>query len=331
MKDLKNSLIKYLCFFLILLSAQISMSAEPAPIKIDRLVTFIALGTGSMTGTYFPLGKAFANVWTTKLDNVSVISHSTRGSIDNIRLLKRQELGLAIAQSDIVMSAIKGTGSFSGEAYPELKVLMSLFPEVIQIVVPADSEIKSVEQLKGKKVIVGARGSGNSLTSLELLAACGISSEEFEPVYISFDESIQAIERREYDAAIVIAGIPTKVVSELQRRIKIRILPFSQSEISELIAALPYLSVVSIPGSTYEEQPNGVMTVALMAMLVSNSHVDDNMAYGLCQLIFHNLEYLQKIHQRARDISIDTFMNSIPDGALHSGAQRFYNDLKSAK
>lgn len=326
-----KSLIICLMIVAMVLLPQLLSAVGTGSFQIERLVTFLAMGTGATTGTYFPLGNAFANVWTTRSGNVNVMSHSTRGSIDNIRLLQRHELNLAIAQSDIVASAIKGTGSFAGEAYPELRVLMALYPEVIQVVVVADSDIKSIEQLRNRKVIVGAPGSGNVLTSFEILSACGIKADEFEPVYISYDEAIQAMERREYDAAIIIAGIPTRMVSELQRRIKTRILSFSPQEVASLTSALPYLSPLAIPAATYVEQTGAIDTIALTAMLISNTRLSDDLAYSLSKTLFDNLDYLQKIHERARDISIDTFMNGVPEGYLHSGSQRFYQARKSGR
>lgn len=296
--------------------------------KIDRLVTFLAMGTGATTGTYFPLGNAFANVWSTRLEHVSVMSHSTSGSIENINLMHRRELDLAIAQSDVVAAAINGSGAFTGKPCPQLRVLMSLYPEVVQLVVLADSDIHNISQLRGRKVIVGASGSGNVITSQAMMSAFGIGADDFEPVYISYDEALQAMERRDYDAAIVIAGTPTKMISELQRRVAVRIISLSSSETASLTTALPYLAALNLPANTYAGQTAPVTTVALMSMLVSSSRLSDDLAFSLCQTIFDNLDYLKKVHERARDISIETIMNGIPEGYVHSGALRFYNERR---
>lgn len=299
--------------------------------QIERMVTFLALGTGATTGTYFPLGNAFANVWTTGAGNISVMSHSTRGSVDNIQLLRRHELNLGIAQSDTVMSALNGTGSFSGDPYKELRVLMALYPEVVQVLVNADSDINEIGQLRNHRVIVGAPGSGNSLTSFEILAACGVAKDEFTPVYISYDEAIQSMERRDCDAAIIIAGIPTRAISELQLRIKTRMLTFPKQEIERLTAALPYLSPLSIAPGVYSAQPETVDTIALTAVLVADANLPENLAYQLIQGIFDNIGYLQKMHERACDISIETFLNGVPETAIHPGAQRFYSEYRRAE
>ncbi len=312
-------------------SATAAEQAGSDTYKIERLVTFLAFGTGATTGTYFPLGNAFANVWSTRLDRVSVMSHSTGGSIENILLMQRREFDLAIAQSDVVSAAIGGTGRFLGNPCRQLRVLMSLYPEVVQLIVPADSDIKGISQLRNRRVIVGPPGSGNAITTVELLSAFGMTTADYKPIYISYDEALQAMERRDYDAAIIIAGIPTKMISELQRRVPVKILAFSPTEIASLTFTLPYLSTLNLPAVTYSSQTEPVATVALMAMLIASSRLSDDLASSLCQSIFDNLDYLKTIHERARDVSIDTIMNGIPEGYAHPGALRFYKERKQQR
>jgi hypothetical protein len=318
---------RYLILILIFIAQTFSLSAQPAEnTRITSLVNFMVLGTGATTGTYYPLGRAFANLWTEKIDNLGVMAFSTRGSVDNLRLMQKRELNFAIAQGDIVLSAVKGTGHFENSPLKELRVLMSLYPEVVQIVVPVESAINSIDDLKGKRVVVGPPGSGNALTSVEILSARGIEIDDYDPVYISYDESIQAMERQDCDAAIIIAGIPTLAVEEMSKRFHTRVLDFSEDEYSNLIEQLPYLAMVNIDGNTYKNQKNSVKTVALMAMLVADTRMSEEMAYKLCGAIFSNLEFLCNIHKRAADISVKSFTAGIPVEYLHSGAKRFLNE-----
>ncbi|MEW6710004.1 MAG: TAXI family TRAP transporter solute-binding subunit [Candidatus Riflebacteria bacterium] len=309
----------------ILLSPAITWAGE---VRIEQLVQFLAIGTGTMTGTYFPLGKAFASIWSAGSDRLKVASQASNGSIENIRLMKSGDLNLAIAQSDIVLAALKGTGSFENDAWPDLKVLMALFPEVVQIIASENSGITSISQLKNRKIAVGSKGSGSAITSIELLANAGIAPSDYEPVFYSYDEAIQGMERGDCDAMIVIAGIPTKAVVELEKRIKITIVSFYPEEIAALTSTLPYLSAVSIPAGTYSTQTEKTETLALMALLVGSARLSDNLVYQLNGMIFDNLDYLQKVHERARDISLQTYMNSVPENTLHPGSLRFYQDRK---
>lgn len=312
---------------LMLLVGTINFAQTNDGLKVRQIYQFIAMGTGATTGTYFPLGQAFANVWSARLEKVNIMALSTRGSLENIRMLQKRELDLAIAQSDIVISAVNGTGKFAGAPCADLKVLMALFPEVVQIVVLKSSSINSIEELKGKKIVVGAPGSGNALTAIELLGAAGLNLADFSPIYISYDEAIQPLERREYDAAFVVAGVPTKMISELHQRVPLKVLPFSAEEIERLQKALPYLSHIAIQPGTYAGMNNETQTLALMAMLVSSSRLSDDVVEQLLQTLFNNLDYLQQVHPRARDISTANFLKAVPEGRLHSGSARFLRGL----
>ena len=198
--------------------------AQEKELNIEKIIDFFAFGTGSTTGTYFPLGNAFAHVWTQKSKSINVMTYSSNGSYENIELLRNHEVNLAIAQSDIVSAALNGKGKFLGRPFKDLKVLMALYPEVIQIVVSEKSDIKTIADLKNHRINVGAVNSGNALTAVEFLNELNIKENEYTKINMSYDEAIQAMEKDECDATIIIAGIPTKVVSELKKRIAVRII-----------------------------------------------------------------------------------------------------------
>ncbi len=143
----------------------IPVFAQEKELNIEKIINFFAFGTGSTTGTYFPLGNAFAHVWTQKSKSINVMTYSSNGSYENIELLRNHEISIAIAQSDIVATALNGKGRFEGRPYKDLKVLMALYPEVIQIVVPENSDIKTISDLKNHRINVGAVNSGYALTA----------------------------------------------------------------------------------------------------------------------------------------------------------------------
>jgi len=319
--------------FLLLISICVAATGQNDPVQVSKLVDFLALGTGSMTGTYFPLGNAFANAWTTRSEKLSVLAHSTRGSLDNINLMQNLELDLAVAQSDMVLAAINGTGQFAGSPVNGLRVLLALYPEVVQVLTPASATITNISQLRGKRIVVGARGSGNAMTSVELLSAMGVREGHYQPLYLGYDESIQAMERGECDAAIIIAGIPTKMVDELARRMPVRIMNFSDADLASISETLPYLSGVKIPAQTYGGVNEEVKVPALMAMLVTTTRLSEELGNRLVATLFAELDYLKTIHERAHDIKPETMLNGIPEGFLHAGTARFIREsgLKAGK
>lgn len=324
---MKNNILGLIATFLLLVIAPISAKAQ-GNIKIEKIIDFLAFGTGSTTGTYFPLGNAFANVWTQKSKTLNVMTHSTNGSYENIELLRKHEINIAIAQSDTVTAALSGQGRFEGRPFKDLKILMALYPEVVQIVVPANSNIVQISHLKGQRINVGPDNSGNALTAIELLNALNIKESEYEKINLSYDEAIQAMEKRECDATIIIAGVPTKAVNELKKRIPIRILDIPLQTVVEAVNNLSYLSAFTIADDIYNDRKN-TSTVAVMALLISNSDLQEAVAYDLVKMIFENIDYLKIIHERARDISIKNALRGVNKDFLHGGAAKFFEETKS--
>jgi hypothetical protein len=289
------------------------------------------MGTGSTTGTYYPLGTAFANVMTSRLKDVNVMAVSTSGSLENIKLLEEKELKLAIVQSDIFYYAKEGQGDFRDGKRTQLRGLLSLYPEAVQIIVPAESDITTVEQLRGRKVILGAKGSGNLKTALSFLSVYGMQETDFTPGYLSYDAAITAIENREYDAFFLVAGLPTKVLTELSDRTEVRILTFSPKDLQKICEKLTFLSPVVIPAKTYRNQKEKIETIALRALLVTTDNLPEKIAWQLLDVIFSNLDYLKRMHPRAGDISWESYLNAIPESQLHPGSARFYQEMTKTK
>ena len=302
--------------------------ADEPEIKIEKIIDFLAFGTGSTTGTYFLLGNAFAYTWTQKSKKINVMTHSTNGSFENIELLRNHEINLAIAQSDTVTAALTGKGKFEGQPYKDLRVLMALYPEVIQIVVASEtSNIYKIEDLKGHRVNVGPANSGNALTAIELLETMNISSNDYTMINMSYDEVIQAMEKNECDATIIIAGVPTKAIIELKKRIPIRILSIDLQTIIGTTSKLSYLSSFTLSDDIYGVGKS-INTFAVMALLISNKDLKNDLAYNLVKMIFENIDYLKIIHERARDISIKNALKGLNKMYLHDGAAKYLEELK---
>ncbi len=325
-----NNFIKIILSFIVIVFSSVlfPLYAEEPEIKIEKIIDFLAFGTGSTTGTYFPLGNAFAHVWTQKSKQINVMTHSTNGSYENIELLRNHEINLAIAQSDTVTAALTGKGKFEGQPYKDLRVLMALYPEVIQIVVASETtNINSVEDLKGHRVNVGPANSGNALTAIELLETLNINSEDYTMVNLSYDEVIQAMEKNECDATIIIAGVPTKAVMELKKRLPIKIINIDLQTTISTTSKLPYLSSFTLSDDIYGLGKT-INTLAVMALLVSNKDLKDELAYDLIKMIFENIDYLKIIHERARDISIKNALKGLNELYLHTGAAKYLNEAK---
>ncbi len=313
---------------LFVLHLHVLYSQKTSAYKIKSHINFLPMGTVSTTGTFYPLGFACANIITFRNPGIDIMALSTKGSLNNIRLLKEREVKLAIVQSDIFFYAINKMKKFTDEDHSDLRALLSLFPEVVQIVLPADAKINSIKDLKGKRVILGSKGSGNLSTALAVLSCFDIDETNITPGYLSYDGAISSMENREFDAFFLVAGLPTKVYRELEKRMKLKILTLDTTEVKTICDKYNYFSSASIPAGTYEKYKQPVNTVALKALLIANTDLSDENAFNIVKTIFDNISYLKKMHPRAEDISFEFFKDAIPDGFLHKGSEKYYDQIK---
>lgn len=295
-------------------------AAPPAPVR--RIASYLPMGTGALSGTYHPLGTAFANLLNLRLSDVNLIALSTRGSIENVRLLLDGELSLAIVQSDVFHEACRGEGDFAGRDGAALSALLSLYPEAVQVVARADAGIAAVGDLRGRRVILGEWGSGTLKTALVLLERFGIREGDLTAGYLSFDAATGALARGEWDAAVIVAGLPTRAVRDLALRLPVRVIPFDPQDAERIRRETGFLSTVAIPAGTYPGQEADVTTVALRALLVCRADLPEATAHGIVEELFAGLEYLKSAHPRAADLTAGTARDAIPAERLHPGARR---------
>ena len=203
-----------------------------ASVDIDRGSEFVTIATGPTSGIYYPIGGAFA----TALGNAGykTSAQATGASVENINLITNDEAELAIAMQDSVMQAYEGFGAFD-TANTDLRALMRLWPNYVQLVTTADTGIKSVEDLKGKRVGVGAPNSGVELNARMIYDAYGMSYDDSEVDYLSYGEAIDQMKNGQCDAAFVTSGLPNSTVSELAFSYDMVIVPIDGEEVPELV------------------------------------------------------------------------------------------------
>ncbi len=289
--------------------------------------TFISIATGGTAGTYFPLGGAFAKIFNDNVDGVTANAQSTGASVENIGLVGKSEAELAFVQNDITYYAYNGTEIFEGkDKITNVRGMAMLYPELVQIVALKDSGINSVEDLKGKKVAIGAPGSGTEANARQILAAHGVSYDDLGKAdFLSFGEAADQLKNKQLDAAFVTAGLPTSAITEISQTTDIVIVSISSQKIAELINLYPFYTEVTIPAGTYKEQNEPVTTAAVMAMLVVNKDVKDDLVYELTKSIFENRQVIIDTHSRGNDITLDTALQGMPI-EVHPGAQKYYDE-----
>ena len=296
------------------------MGAVATVYAADNLV----LATGGTAGTYYPFGGAMAKIWNSKIKDMNVTAQTSGASAENVRLVNKKEVELALVQSDTLDFAFNATEAFK-EPLKAMNAVAVLYPEIIQVVVGAASPIKSIADLKGKKVGVGAPGSGTEANFRQLLDAYGMKKEDVNAQFLSFSESAEAYKDKHIDAFIVTAGIPNAGIMDVATQNEIRILDIPADVAAKLTQKYPFLAAVKVPANTYKGQTAEVSTVAVNAVLICGSSLSEAMVYNLTKALFENQADLASAHAKGKELNIKTAVTgvSIP---YHPGAVKYYKE-----
>ncbi|MCM3090161.1 MULTISPECIES: TAXI family TRAP transporter solute-binding subunit [unclassified Cytobacillus] len=282
---------------------------------------FMSIVTGGTGGTYYPLGGSFAEIISdaTGIDTNAEVSGA---SAENMNTLKDGNAEIAFSQTDIASYAQDGKLMFEGAAVDNVSAIGTLYPETIQIVTTAKSGIKSVEDLKGKKVSIGAPGSGTAANAEQILEVHGIKLDDIKKQDLSFDESTAGIQDGTIDAAFVTAGTPTGAVEGLSATEDVVIVPIEQDKIDALIEKYPYYVQDEVPSGTYK-LAEAVPTVAVQAMLVVSNDLSEDVVYDVTKAIFENLDKVT--HAKGKMIKAENAVKGTGI-ELHPGAKKYFDE-----
>lgn len=289
--------------------------------------TYISIATGGPAGTYYPLGGAMAKIFNENVEGVTANAQSTGASVENIGLVSNGETEIAFVQNDITYYAFTGTESFADKGKIEnISGMAMLYPELVQVIATKDSGIKSIEDLKGKKVAIGAPGSGVEANARQVLAVHGMTYDDLGKAdFLSFDEAADQLKNKQIDAAFITAGIPTSAVTEVSQTANINIVPIASEKIAELAKDYPFYTEVVVPSGTYNGQDSDIVTAAVMAMLVVPKDLDEDLVYNLTKNLYEQRQVIIDTHTRGNDIQLETALNGMPID-VHPGAQRYYDE-----
>ncbi len=282
---------------------------------------FLSFLTGGTSGTYYPLGGAIAKIISDET-GIQTDALSSNASADNIIALKDGEAELAFTQTDVAAYAIEGINAFEGEPVDNVLALGALYPETVQIVTTDNSGIESVEDLAGKKVSVGAPGSGTYVNAEQILEVHGMTMDDIDAQNLDFGESAGGIKDGNIDAAFITAGTPTGAVEELQATAGVYVLPIAQDKADELIEKYPYYAVDTIPEGTYGLEED-IDTVAVYAMVVVKDDLSEDVVYDITKALYENADAIA--HAKSEYISLDNALEGI-GFELHPGAKKYFEE-----
>ncbi len=305
-----------------LVAAAVAAAALSAPAAGAQ--QFVNVLTGGTSGVYYPLGVAIGKIFSDKLPGVKTQVQATKASVENLILLQQGRGEIAFALGDSLKAAWEGDEEAGFKAkLDKLRTIGAIYPNYIQIVATADSGIKTLMDLKGKSLSVGAPKSGTELNSRAILAAAGLSYKDLGKVeYLPFAESVDLMKNRQLDATLQSAGLGVASLKDLSTSIDIAVVAVPKDVVARI--GPPFTSVL-IPANTYTGQEKDVPTAAVINYLVTSTAVSDDLAYQMTKLIFESLPELANSHVAGKDIKLENAANGSPI-PLHPGAIRYYKE-----
>lgn len=287
--------------------------------------TFINILTGGTSGVYYPIGVALSQLYGSGIEGAKTSVQATKASVENLNLLQAGRGELAFALGDSVADAWNGVENAGFKApLKSLRAIAGTYNNYIQVVASADSGIKSLADLKGKRISVGAPKSGTELNARAIFKAAGMTYEDLGKVeFLPYAESVELIKNRQLDATLQSSGLGMAAIRDLATTMPVAFVAIP-AEVVKKIGSLAY-QAGTIPAGTYEGQKEDVPTVAITNILVSHAKVSDEVAYQMTKLMFDNLPALGNAHSAAKDITLENATRNLPI-PLHPGAERFYRE-----
>jgi len=298
----------------------LSTSALAAP-------KFIAIATGGTGGAYFPIGAGLADIINKKLTGYNASAEVTSASKVNCINVSDGKSDIALVLGDTLSYGYKGEklGGFP-KPLTNLRVIANIYPNTIQIVARKDSGVAKLTDLKGKKVSVGAPGSGTEINARQIFAAARMSYHDFGRTdYLSFSESADQMKNRAIDVTLISSGMPNPGIMDIATSQDITIVPIEGELLKVLDKDTPFFVASVIPKGTYKGQDHDVSTVAIPNFLITRADLDEKTVYEITKAIFENLDRLVQAHAAAKGIKLENATKGLPV-PLHPGAAKYYRE-----
>ena len=293
-------------------------------ISTSNSAEFINILTGGTSGVYYPLGVGISKIYGEKIKDVKVQVQATKASVENLNLLQDGKGELAFVLGDALKDAWQGNEDAGFKVkLDKLRVIGAIYPNYIQIVASKDSKIKTLADLKGKGLSVGAAKSGTELNTRALFKAAGISYKDLGKIeYLPYAESVELIKNRQLDATLQSAGLGVASLKDLSTSLDIVVVSVPAEIVKKMGA--PFVAA-KIPANTYKGQTEDVNTASVINYLVTRKDVSEATAYQMTKLFYESLPEMIASHSAAKDISLENAAKNSPV-PLHPGAAKYYKE-----
>jgi len=286
----------------------------------------LSIATGGTGGVYYPMGGGLAEVINNHVAGYSATAEVTGASVENMGLIATGDADLAIGLADTVVQAYSGTGRFEGQQLPMVRGLASLYANMIQIVALESSGIRSLQDLRGKRVSIGAPGSGTEVNAGAILEANGITYDDIDEQSLNFNETADALANGDIDAGFWSVGAPTSSIMNLSTTQRIVIIALSEAEIDAAMAANDTFAKTTLVGGTYNGVDADIAVLGIPNVLTVSSEMPDDLAYSLTKAMFENIADMQAVHPAANQTTVEFTLAATPV-PLHPGAIRYFEEI----
>lgn len=280
------------------------------------------LTTGSSTGVYFAIGNGIGSAVRNATAAGFTIPEvaTSQGSVQNVQRLRDDDHQFALMQNDVAFLAYNGQGQFAGNAYKDLRAVASLYPEMIQVVVLKNGNINTLADLAGKRVVLGAAGSGAAVNAGQILNATGVTAQT---QYLDLSTAADRLKDGGVDAVFWTGGVPTGAITSLATTHPVRILPITGQDKAKLQAIAPFYANVTLPAGTYGGVDAPVETVAVTAVLMTRADVPADDVASLLRIIFDG-NAVQQSHAQGANIKLANAFNGLQGVPFHDGAKFYF-------
>ena len=316
---------KNMCYFLVVLSAAILFAGCQQKDGETTDLLRLSLATGGTAGTYYPIGSGIATIVSSNEPGIDITVESTGASVANLKMMKAGDIDMMMGASNTQWGGYNGQPPFDDGPVTNVRGVASLYPEVFQYITHADSDIDTIEDIRGKRVAVGSAGSGTERTTKMVLEAHGITYDDFDVQYLKFGEAATALRDRLIDVIAIGSGLPTAAVVDISATLDTKFIGVDEELMRDFLKDRPFLFLYTLQPGDYRGITSPIPTVASPAILSVREDMDEETVYTITKALFENIEELASVHAQGKNVKLETALTamSIP---LHPGAEKYYRE-----
>lgn len=288
-------------------------------------VVNLVISTGGTSGSYFPVGGAIANIVSNYAEGLNITAQTSGGSIENLKLIEKGQSEFGLAQNDLADYAMKGIELFDTKL-EKIRGIATIYPEYIQIAVRPDKGINSISDLKGKKISVGAPGSGSEANCRQFLALLGVPYESFSPQFLENTDAANQYKDNVIDGFIITTGLPSPAITEIATTKGVKVLGFSKEEAEKINNEWGFLTPETIPANSYKDQGEDVITMAAKSVIFTSADISEDIVYKFTKALWENQPELEQANAKAKNMNKEDPLGGVTVPA-HPGAAKYYKEI----